>query len=253
MKNTSFTLLILAVLLASCSSNKGKIYFEGIPRSPEESYKVSNYSTPTIQTGDLLGLTVTSLSSQGNAQFNPGSGSDDKSSGSGSSGYLVDANGEILLPLVHKVKVGGSTLTEAQITIKKAIAPYLKEPEVTLKWLNAKISILGDVAQPGVYDITDERFTITKALSLSGDLTPTANRNNVLLIREVDGKRKYVNIDLTSAKIFDSPYYYLRNNDVLYIEPGKGKFVSGQNQTMRILPVAISAISLIISTYQLTK
>ena len=253
MKSTFFSLIIFAVVLSACSTNKGRIYFEGIPRSPEEAYKISNYSAPTIQPGDMLGLSVKSLSTEGSAQFNTSSGSDDKNSGSSSSGYLVDGNGEILLPLVHKIKVGGSTLSEAQLTIKKAITSYLKEPEVTLKWLNAKVSVLGDVSQPGVYDITDERFPITKALGLAGDLTPTANRNNVLLVREVDGKRKYINIDLTSPKLFDSPYYYLRNNDLLYVEAGKGKFVTGQNQTIRILPVVISAISLIITTYQLSK
>lgn len=254
MKNTFFTFIILAVVLASCSSNKGRIYFEGIKRSPEETYKISNYTAPTIQSGDMLSLSVTSLDDRGSAQFNTSSNSDDKGSGGGSSsGFLVDGNGEILLPLVHKIKVGGFTLVEAQAIVKKAIAGYLKEPEVTLKFTNLKVSILGDVSEPGVYNITDERFPITRAISLAGDLTTTASLNNLLLVREVDGKRKYVNIDLTSPKIFDSPYYYLRNNDVLYVEPTKSKFTTSQNSTLRILPISISALSLIISTYQLTK
>jgi polysaccharide biosynthesis/export protein len=256
MKNHLVTVIVLITLLTSCSSYKKNIYFQGIPRNSEEGYAIKNFSPPTIQPGDLLGINVKSLSSEGSAIFNTGSPSGgEKNAGSAATaafGYLVDKNGDIQLPLVNNLKVSGYTLSEAQALIKKAIARLLKEPDVILTFMNFKVSVFGDVAAPSVFTVADERFSIPQALSLAGDLTATANRNNLLLIREVDGKRKFINIDMTSPKLFESPYYYLKNNDVLYVEPGKAKFAS-QNQVTKVIPLVLSAISIILATYQITK
>lgn len=262
MKNQLFaTCLILMVLLTSCASYKENIYFQGLERNPEMSYKITNFSPPTIQPGDVLALTVKSLNSDGSAIFNSGSastasaakGKDGSSAApSGNDGYLVNKDGEIQLPLVHGVKVGQLSLEEAAAAIKSKISSYLKEPEVTVALMNFKVSVLGDVAHPDVLSVTDERFSITDALSRAGDLTPTANRKNILLVREVDGKRKYINIDITSPRLFESPYYYLKSNDLIYVEPGKDKFAS-QSATFKILPIIISIASLILVTYQVTK
>ncbi|WP_330859182.1 polysaccharide biosynthesis/export family protein [Mucilaginibacter sp.] len=260
MKNQLLTtFLVLMVLLTSCASYKENIYFHGLERNPEMSYKITNFSPPTIQPGDVLALTVKSLNADGSAIFNTGApttsakGKDGAASASSpSDGYLVNKDGEIQLPLVHGVKVSQLSLEEAAATIKSKITPFLKEPEVSVSLLNFKVSVLGDVAHPDVLSVTDERFSITDALSRAGDLTPTANRKNILLVREVDGKRKYINIDITSPRLFESPYYYLKSNDLLYVEPGKDKFAS-QSTTFKILPIIISIASLILVTYQVTK
>lgn len=261
MKNQLLTtFLVLMVLLTSCASYKENIYFQGLERNPEMSYKITNFSPPTIQPGDVLALSVKSLNSDGSAIFNSGAptttaakGKDGGGSASSpSDGYLVNKDGEIQLPLVHGVKVGQLSLEEAAAAIKSKISSYLKEPEVTVTLLNFKVSVLGDVAHPDVLSVTDERFSITDALSRAGDLTPTANRKNILLVREVDGKRKYINIDITSPRLFESPYYYLKSNDLIYVEPGKDKFAS-QSTTFKILPIIISIASLILVTYQVTK
>lgn len=261
MKNQLLTtFLVLMVLLTSCASYKENIYFQGLERNPEMSYKITNFSPPTIQPGDVLALTVKSLNADGSAIFNNSSGSASSAKGkdgnssvaSGSDGYLVNKDGEIQLPLVHSVKVSQLSLEEAAATIKNKITPFLKEPEVSVSLMNFKVSVLGDVAHPDVLSVTDERFSITDALSRAGDLTPTANRKNILLVREVDGKRKYINIDITSPRLFESPYYYLKTNDLIYVEPGKDKFAS-QSTTFKILPIIISIASLILVTYQVTK
>jgi polysaccharide export outer membrane protein len=260
MKNQLLTtFLVLMVLLTSCASYKENIYFQGLERNPEMSYKITNFSPPTIQPGDVLALNVKSLNADGSAIFNSSSssagtakGKDSNSPASENSGYLVNKDGEIQLPLVHSVKVGQLSLEDAAATIKNKITPFLKEPEVSVSFMNFKVSVLGDVAHPDVINVSDEKFSITDALSRAGDLTPTANRKSILLVREVDGKRKYVNIDITSPRLFESPYYYLKSNDLIYVEPGKEKFAS-QNTAFKILPIIISIASLILVTYQVTK
>lgn len=248
--------VIVATLLSSCASYNKNLYFQGVERNPEKSYKINNFTPSTIQVGDIIGINVKSLNSEGSAIFNTGSVSSSKekdaSSSAGGAGYLVDKNGEIQLPLVHNIKLSELTLVEAQAVIKKAITPFLKEPEVTVTLMNFKISILGDVNKPSVFTVSDDRISIPQALSLAGDLSTTAKRENILLIREIDGNRKYINIDMTSPALFNSPYYYLKNNDVLYVEPGKAKFAN-QNQFLKILPIVLSVISLGVATYQIAK
>jgi len=260
MKNQLLTtFLILMALLTSCASYKENSYFQGLERNPEMAYKITNFSPPTIQPGDILSLSVKSLNSDGSAIFNSGAvttakGKDGSSSSAASAndGYLVNKDGEIQLPLVHGVKVGQLSLEDAAALIKGKISPYLKEPEVSLAFTNFKVSVLGDVAHPDVITVDGERFSITDALSKAGDLTATANRKNVLLVREVDGKRKYINIDLTSPRLFESPYYYLKSNDLIYVEAGKAKFAT-QSTFVKVLPIVISIASLILIAIQVSK
>jgi polysaccharide export outer membrane protein len=255
MKNHLFTtFLLLMVLLTSCTSYKDNLYFQGLGRNPEMTYKATNFTPPTIQPGDVLALNVKSMNADASDVFNSGgksssSKSKDATSSSvsdgGNGGYLVNKDGEIQLPLVHAVKVGQLTLEEAAAVIKSKINTYLKEPEVTVAFTNFKVSILGDVGHPDVYSVTNEKFSITDALSMAGDLTPTANPKTILLVREVDGKRRYINIDITSPSLFDSQYYYLKSNDLLYVAPGKSKTQS-QDLVFKIIPLIFSVASLII-------
>ncbi|HSM63389.1 MAG TPA: hypothetical protein VK833_05575, partial [Gillisia sp.] len=121
---------------------------------------------------------------------------------------------------------------------------YLKEPIVNIRILNFKISVLGDVLNPGVFTLQNERSTIPEALSLAGDLNITAIRTNVLLIREIGGERNFIPIDLTSKEIFNSPYFYLKNNDVIYAQPDKTKFAT-VDRGYRTATVVLSALSVL--------
>ncbi|WP_183572979.1 polysaccharide biosynthesis/export family protein [Mucilaginibacter sp. X5P1] len=234
--NRTLLLLILSITFlaaSSCNSYKNIPYFQNVNRSNTVNEKIDNYSPLTIQKQDILGITVTSL--------NPDAWKDDSVK---PNGYLVDMNGNIQLPLVGSMKAEGFTTNDLQQQIASKLATYLKEPSVNVRIMNFKISVIGDVAHPNVYQILNERVTVPEALGLAGDLNITGLRNNVLLIREVNGNRQYVNIDLTSADLFKSPYYYLKNNDVIYVQPDKTKSNSG-DRSYRTISLVLGALSLV--------
>jgi polysaccharide export outer membrane protein len=250
--------LIIAIVFSSCAYTNSS-YFQGVNRNPDLNHKITNYSPLVIQTGDILAMHVKSLSPEGDAIFNSeisytttssagGQGNVQPSTEGSSSrptGYRVDSKGEIVLPLVHNIKVAGLTLAEAESLIQKSVTPFLKEPIVTVTLANFRISVLGDVGRNGIFSVDADHISIPEALTLAGDLTISGKRENILLIREVDGERKYVNIDISSSKIFDSPYYYLKNNDILYVEVGQAKYAS-LNQNSKILPYTLSILSFIL-------
>jgi len=164
---------------------------------------------------------------------------------SSSPGFLVDASGNIELPLIGVLKVSGLTTVEARDTIKRHLLTYLKEPTVTVRISNYKISVLGEVAKPSVYVIPNEQITLPEALSMAGDLTIFAKRNNVQIIRDVNGKKEFGTINLNSRDVFNSPYYYLHANDVVYVEPGKSK-AQVNDRTYILVPSVVSLITAII-------
>ncbi|WP_295719173.1 polysaccharide biosynthesis/export family protein [Mucilaginibacter sp.] len=221
------------IILSSCNSYKNIPYFQDLKRSSNLNDNIDNFSPLTIQTEDILGISVSSL--------NPEAWKDESNK---ETGYLVDLDGNIQLPLVGSIKVAGFTTNVIRQQIQKKLTTYLKEPSVNVRLLNFKISVIGDVARPDVFKIQNERVTITEALGLAGDLNITGLRNNVLLIRELNGKREYVNIDLTSASLFKSPYYYLKNNDVIYVQPDKTKSNSG-DRSYRTVSLILSALSVL--------
>ena len=232
-----FTLAVI-VFCTSCNSYKNVPYFQDLKRSDKIGDNIDNFSPVTVQPQDILGVSVNSL--------NPEAWKDDDNK----NGYLVDLDGNIQLPLVGTIKVAGLTTNVIQQQIRKKLITYLKEPTVNIRILNFKISVIGDVAKPNVYPVANERITVTEALGLAGDLNITGMRNNVLLIREIDNKRQYINIDLTSAELFKSPYYYLKNNDVIYVQPDKTKTNSGDRsyRTVSLILSVLSVVTIILTS-----
>lgn len=238
-KHFSLLVFVAAILtFNSCSSYKNIPYFQNLNKSVSSREDIQNFSPLTIQSSDILRVTVSSLNPQA---YNDTSHQ--------ANGYLVDQQGDIKLPIIGKVKVAGLTTPVASDRIEQKLLPYLKEPSVNVSVLNFKVAVLGDVAKPNVYPVPNERITVTEALSMAGDLNITAKRKNVLLIREIDGKREYIPLDLTNANLFKSPYYYLRTNDVLYIQPDKTKFATVDNsyRTFSLLLSAASIIAIILT------
>ena len=141
-----------------------------------------------------------------------------------------------------KIIVGGLSTKDASDLITKNLNKYLEEPTVSVRLMNFKISVLGEVTRPSLYNITNERVTLPEAISLAGDLTIYGKRQNVLIVREVDGKREFARIDLTKRDLFNSPYYYLLPNDIVYIEPLKGKLTS-TSRAVQLAPIAISILT----------
>jgi len=236
-------------LTTSCVSPKTIVYFQGDSARYSSTAVTQNY-VPTIQKNDMLSIIVGSLNAEANAVFNAANqyASTTTSYGAGGAaavqpfGYLVDATGHIELPLVGKVKVEGLQTQIAADTLRQRLLTFLKEPSVTIRNTNFKVSVLGEVNRPAVYNIPDEKITLPEVLSLAGDLTIQGKRDNVMIIREENGKREYARVDLTSRAIFDSPYYYLHKNDVVYIEPTKAK-MNANDRTVQLAPLFISLIT----------
>ncbi len=160
------------------------------------------------------------------------------------SGYLVDNTGAIELPVLGKVAVAGQTANQVKDRLRESLREYLKEPTVTIRNLNFRISVMGEVMRPSLFTIPNEQITLLEALSLSGDITIYGRRENVLIIREEDGKRTFARVDLTRRDLFSSPYYYLHPNDVVYVEPGKARAATA-DRTNQLLPIALSALSFV--------
>jgi len=225
---------------------------------------VARAYVPKIQPGDILDIKIGSLNPLASSFFNPYSSvpvtTDNAPSATGGNtgsvsnggsisqsaapGFLVDSAGVIELPLVGPLKVSGLNTSEARNMIKEKLTTYLKSPTVNVRFLNYKISVMGEVVRPSVYVIPNERITLPEALSMAGDMTIFAKRENVLVIRDENGKKEFGRVDLTSREVYTSPYYYLHANDVVYVEPGKGR-IAQTDKVYQILPVLLSALSLI--------
>lgn len=248
-----YLLISLLILNSSCSSYKKIPYFKDLDRSAISIDTINNYSQLTIQPQDIIGINVSSLNPEASAIFNynlnrVNGNNFDNSVDNPVVGYLVDEKGEIHIPLIGSIEVAGCTTSELSEDLEIMLLTYLKEPVVNIRMLNFKISVLGDVLRPGVFTVQNERITIPEALSLSGDLNITAIRN-ILLIREIEGERKFIPIDLTSKEFFDSPYFYLKNNDVIYVQPDKTKFATVDRgyRTASILLSALSVVAIVFS------
>jgi polysaccharide export outer membrane protein len=180
------------------------------------------------------------------ALFN-GQGVSGESSGGGAKTYLIDHTGFIEFPLLGNIKLAGLTRTAATSLLKDKISEYVKDPIVNLELKNFRVTVLGEVTRPGVYQVNNERITLLEALGLAGDMTIFGERKNVLVVREKDGKKSYTRIDLTSDEIFKSPVYYLSQNDVVYIEPNKTKVRQSKTSSTGVI-ISIVGVLLSVTT-----
>jgi polysaccharide export outer membrane protein len=160
-------------------------------------------------------------------------------------GYLVDKNGEVSLPVVGNLKIAGLTTSEARTLIQEKTAVYYKEPTVQVRFANFKITVLGEVMRPATYILPNEKNTVLDALGLAGDLTIYGKRDNVLLIRDSLDHKIYVRLNLNSTKFIRSPYFYLRQNDVIYVQPTKSKTVLADAEATRNITIAASILTAI--------
>lgn len=239
LKPISFVLLVLVFI--SCANKKKIIYFQGDKSISSESAK--NYNV-VLRNDDLLSIIVMGINAEAVKPFNLSTYgnlalNNTGNSGQNNQGYLIDVNGQIEFPVLGKIKVAGLSRTEAADLIKEKLKEYVKDPMVNIQILNYKITILGDVNKPGVYTIPNERITLIEAIGLAGDLNISGLRKNVLVIRDTDGKKVETRIDLTSKEIFNSPVFYLQQNDVVYVEQNRAK----KNSSV----VNVASISVLVS------
>lgn len=161
-------------------------------------------------------------------------------------GYLVDKDGNIELPLAGKVKVGGMSTSGAKEVIKQKALQFYKEPVVNVRLANFKVTVLGEVMRPGNYLVASEKATVLDALGLAGDMTIYGKRENVLLVRREGDKQKMIRFDLNATDMVKSPYYFLRQGDVLYVEPSKGKAAATDASMVRTYGIIASTLSLLV-------
>lgn len=229
-KNALFLILFSLLVLASCQSSKNTVsYFQDMTEDNNVLEGVESNYEVQITSDDLLAISVSSIDPNAIAIFNlPATtylqpGVDEISTTPVLQSYLVDSEGYIDFPVLGRLYVAGLTRHELAEFLKEKISKYAKDPLVTVNIMNFKVSVLGEVNKPGTISITNERMSILDALSMAGDLTINGMRDRITLYRDENGKKTYHVFDLTSSDVFKSPYFYLKQNDVIYVEPNKAR------------------------------
>jgi len=249
-----FLYILVAVILSSCGSSQNISYFQDLEKYEYlkgEIAKSDSLSNLTIKPNDELAILVSSIEPQAVLPFNLPAGQEKPST------YLVNNDGEINFPTLGKLKLGGLTSQQATDFIQNRLEEYLNNPIVNVQIMNFKVSVLGAVNAPGPIPVTNNRITILDAIAAARDLTIFARRDNILLIRENGNKKEFVRFDLTKSNdVFSSQYFYLQQNDIIYVESNKehqkDANMSQQKQFNLTLfatsiTAVISAISLIIA------
>ncbi len=259
---TKFRLLVpmacLLLLSVSCTQHRDIAYVKDASR--DSAVAINGQFSKGIQANDILYIYVESQTTAATVPFNQetnkiavSNGSVMNPGGGAVQGYLVDQDGFIIFPVLGKIKVLGMTHSELARVIEESLKKegHVLDPVVTVKLMNFRVCVLGDVSRPGQLVVQGERLTIFEAISMVGDLTITGQRENVTVIREENGKRIIGQINLASKDVFDSPYYYLHQNDVVYVEPNmrKKKNADRDPMIMTYISSGLSVISVLSSMF----
>jgi len=253
------SLLFCVILFAcSCGSPKKITYFQDTPDSLYLSPKnIASlpFREPTINPNDILQVSILTLDPQVNNiltaantssfAIQPGS-SNAPAGGASVPGFLVDHTGSIELPIIGKIKVAGLTTAVARDSIHNRVAAFYKRPVVNVRFANFNITVLGEVARPAAYVVPSEKVSILDAIGMAGDLTIYGKRENVLVIRDSAGIKQMIRFNLNSTSSLLSPYFYLKQGDIVYVEPNKNKVVASDATKTRNITLLASGLSLLI-------
>lgn len=247
MKNWFKTLILFsfAIFITSCVSKKDIIYFQN---DDIDQTKVSNSYKTIIKPDDLLQITIAALDVETVRPFNLTVVNFSTSSNNAMGmqqqlSYLVDTKGEIDFPVLGKLAVGGLSRDELIALLKEKLDPdYIKSPNINIRIANFKVSVLGDVRMPGSYTIPNERITILEALALAGDTNISADRRDIMVQREEDGKKVQYKVDLLSNKLFTSPIYYLQQNDIIYVKQNYARIQSASANSNTTLFISVTGL-----------
>ncbi len=241
MRNLVF-LFSAVLILGACVPHKKITYFNDIQGSAEGQVDFKAPPEITLQPNDVVEIDINSVSKETNQYFlKSGSAVDKEYSGNT---YQLSTKGSVILPLIGQIILKDKTPEEAEEIIKNAALKYLQSPTVNVRLVSFQITVLGEVNNPGIYNISDSKATILEALGYAGDLTIYGKRDNVLLIRNDKDEKKYMRFNLNDSEVLSSEIFYLKNNDVLYVEPSKGKS-SADDNAYRILPLVISTLTFV--------
>lgn len=247
---------LMLILLASCSNSKRVAYFRDVPDDTLGKVKVMTalpFVESKIQPNDLLIVSLQTIDPQATEALNKNNNSKSESGSSSAPTYTVDKEGYVEMPIVGRVLVANHTTSEARDIIREKAKRYFVEPIVNVTYANFFITIIGDITRPGRLMIPNEKISIIDAIGLASDLSITAQRKNIMLIREESGQRVFARYDINSTEIFNSPYYYLHSGDILYIEPinAKKRAATADVTKDRYISYGISFISLFLTIYSI--
>ena len=250
-------LLIAAVSAASCVTQKQLTYLSDADAAKVEAINASfqSRSETVLRTGDALTIFVSALDKEAVTPYNLPTavytipGTEKMQTTPSLQYYVIDADGNVSMPVLGKVHVAGLTCSSAEDAIGQLLEKQVVGPSVQVRLINAKVSVLGEVTKPGLVSMSGNRLTILEAIAAAGDLTPFGKRDNVLVTREVNGKMEMARVNLRSADLYNSPYYYLQQNDVVYVSPNKVRAVSSTNAGLwvSVVGTALSAATVIVT------
>ena len=250
-----FTIALVLMALASCGPVKDITYFQNkVVNEPEA---IDKHAGIVIQPKDMLSIVVSSRNPELVAMFNLATVNYQIGSGNGSGGqqkilgYVVDNDGYIDFPVLGPIEVAGLTRWELAELIKNKLIKegLLSDAVVTVEFMNFKVSVIGEVNTPGTFTLNNDKVTILQAISLARDLTIFGMRENVCVIRESEGERTIYEINLCDVSMFNSPAYYLQQNDVIYVQPSeiKARQSTVDDKSLRITSIALSGTSVLLS------
>jgi polysaccharide export outer membrane protein len=253
--NLFIVLLAVLSMAASCTASKKVVYLNDLTPADSIALRTAQiaFETP-IQKNDQLSIMVGGSNPNDLLVLNSGggglgAGAAMNTSGNPVLGYLVEADGKIKIPYIGKIQAEGLTRLQLENALTEQFKEYTKNPVVNVRFLNYNFSVLGEVNRPGRLNMTTERVSILEAISMAGDITFLGKSDNVLIVREENGKRSFERVNLLSKNLFKSPFFYLKTNDVIYVEPVRAKFISraGVPQYLSIVAVGLSLILTIIN------
>lgn len=257
-KNVITYLLLISITLLSCKPKQNMVYMSR--DNMEEEVARAKYEGLRIQEGDVLLILVSALDEAAVKPFNLNTTNKVGSESTNGinqyaqpSEYLVNQEGYINFPVLGDVSAKGMTQIQLKQDIESRLKRYLTDPLVTITLKNFNVSILGEVKQPGQKESLSQKINVFQALGLAGDMTDFGDRTNVKLIRtKDDGNDEIVNLDLTRADIVSSPYYYMKQNDILYVQPDKNKQIQANSNpnralTFQIIGSVIAAATLVVA------
>ncbi len=240
--------IVLLISFNSCNTAEQTVYFQG--ELTQQNVQLHEKFIPIIRVNDLLEVELTASNDEAVKLLtseipNARSSVTYTSGGVAKGGFLVNSQGEIELPFIGKFFVANKGREEVENEIEKKLSEYIQNPIVQIQIINFKVTILGDVKLPGTYNVPNEKMTIIELISIAGDLNITGKRKEVKLLREENGVLKEYDIDLTQKNIFNQNYYFLKQNDIIYVKPNKAK-ISNANASQIFFPI-FSSISIVLS------
>lgn len=239
-----YQLIALLIILCStsCTSYQALLNYQEQSILRTKPQTILNYKPLTIQANDLLRIGVSSIDVEAIRPFSMSNGEGEKFGE-----YLVSSEGFIDFPTIGKIELKGLQLEEAKLRILEQLSPYFKQnPIVQLRLVSFRVNVNGEVSNPGSFPVQNNRLTIIEALTLAGDFTNYSRRDSILIIREEDGIRNFGYVNFYSSELFNSPYFYLQQNDVVYVQPDKTKVNLVRDPASRFLPWVTTGISLVL-------